>query len=51
MNDEVVIVKLSDWTMVVSIVLMLGFIVVKNDEHKRTTFNNVVVSVQNNLGK
>lgn len=43
--------KLSDWTMLVTIVLMLSFIVVKNSEHKTTTFNNVVASVQNTVDK
>ena len=43
--------KLSDWVMVVAIVSMLGFITVKNSEHRTTTFNNVVASVQNNFDK
>ena len=43
--------KLSDWVMVVTIVLMVGFIVVKNSEHKTATFSNVVASVQNNFDK
>ena len=43
--------KVSDWVMVVTIVSMLGFIVVKNSEHKTTTFNNVVASVQQSLDK
>ena len=43
--------KLSDWVMVVSIVSMLGFIVVKNSEHKTTTFSNVVASVQQSIDK
>ena len=43
--------KLSDWVMAVAIVSMLGFIVVKNSEHKTATFINVVASVQNNFDK
>ena len=43
--------KLSDWVMIVAIVSMLGFIIVKNSEHRTTTFNNVVASVQNNFDK
>ena len=43
--------KLSDWVMVAAIVSMLGFIVVKNSEHKTATFINVVASVQNNFDK
>ena len=43
--------KLSDWVMLLSIVVMLVFITVKNSEHRTTTFNNVVASVQNNFDK
>ena len=43
--------KLSDWAMVVIIVSMLCFIVVKNNERKANTFNNVVESVQNLIDK
>ena len=43
--------KLSDWVMLLSIVVMLVFIIVKNSEHRTTTFNNVVASVQNNFDK
>lgn len=39
--------KLSDWTMLVAIILMLTFICTKNTEHKTTTFNNVVANAQN----
>ena len=43
--------KLSDWVMVVTIVLMLVFIGAKNTEHKKTTFVNVAASVQQSLDK
>ena len=41
--------KLSDWTMVVTIVLMLTFVCIKNTEHKTDTFRNFVASVQNTI--
>ena len=43
--------KVSDVMMVVTIALMLVFIGAKNTEHKKTTFNNVVASVQQSLDK
>ena len=43
--------KLSDLAMLAAISLMLLFIAVKNTEHKKTTFDNVVASVQNTIDK
>lgn len=43
--------KKSDWAMVAAIVLMLGFITVKNSEHKTETFINIAASVQNTIDK
>jgi hypothetical protein len=50
-NTKRLKMKLSDLAMLAAISLMLLFIAVKNSEHKTTTFNNVVASVQNNLDK